>query len=855
MVYVDTVVQSTGGRETSLLVEPSPKVMADKGVSMGRLLISSRAIGGVQRFPLTNFSSTDQFIPAGMVVGKILLVDQVVEDIRAVDPVSPKGGESLPFISRINPDLSEEEKGTAVALLERYSGCFAKTPNELGRSNLVKHKIDTGEHLPLHQPPYASAWRERDLIEEQTRTMLKNKVAVHSNSPWASPVVLVRKKDGEWRFCVDYRRLNSITTKDVYPLPRIDDALSRLEGSRYFSILDMQAGYWQVEVDEQDRAKTAFITADGLYEFRVMPFGLTNAPATFQRMMDVVLAGLKWNTCLVYLDDIVVFAPTVSQHLERLETVLQRIDKAGLKLKLSKCSFLEQSLKVLGYIVNSEGLSPDPAKIAAVHDFPTPRTVKEVQGFLGLCSYYRKFVPGFAVLARALSNLTKKAQRFVWGEEQQRSFETLKTLLTTPPILAHPRYELPMEVHCDASQYGIGAVLVQQHEGKERVLAYASRLLSSPEINYSVSEKECLALVWSLKKFRTYIWGLKVKVVTDHHSLCWLFKKRDLAGRLARWSLQLQDLDIDIVHRSGRLHSDADSLSRAPIGKPEEEEEIPLLATVPVAPGEKIDMGSAQRQSAWWRKILRGMEVAAPSKQMRKLIQPYEVRGGVLYRRQVTHGGITYQLCLPESCVEQVLLACHDDVTAGHLGVTKTTYKIQQRYYWPKMRRQIVRFVLSCIDCQTKKRSREAPAGLLRPIQARRPFEKVGIDLIGPFPLTSSGNKHAIVAVDYLTKWAICKAVPAASSKEVVDFFVRNVVLQHGAPVVLISDRGKCLTASFAEELFQALQTNHLVTAAYHPQCNGLVERYNHTFAEMLSMYVNSYHNDWDGLIDFVTFA
>jgi hypothetical protein len=243
--------------------------MADKGVSMGRLLISSRAIGGVQRFPLTNFSSTDQFIPAGMVVGKILLVDQVVEDIRAVDPVSPKGEESLPFMSRINPDLTKEEKGNAVALLDRYSGCFAKTPNELGRSNLVKHKIDTGEHLPLHQPPYASAWRERDLIEEQTRTMLKNKVAVYSNSPWASPVVLVRKKDGEWRFCVDYRRLNSITSKDVYPLPRIDDALSRLEGSRYFSILDMQAGYWQVEVDEQDRAKTAFITADGLYEFKV----------------------------------------------------------------------------------------------------------------------------------------------------------------------------------------------------------------------------------------------------------------------------------------------------------------------------------------------------------------------------------------------------------------------------------------------------------------------------------------------------------------------------------------------------------------------------------------------------------
>jgi hypothetical protein len=441
-------------------------------------------------------------------------------------------------------------------------------------------------------------------------------------------VVLVRKKDGEWRFCVDYRRLNAITTKDVYPLPRIDDALSRMEGSRYFTILEMQAGYWQVEVDEQDRVKTAFITADGLFEFKVMPFGLTNAPATFQRMMDVVLAVLKWKICLVYLDDIVVFAPTVTQHLERLESVLQRIGRAGLKLKLSKCSFLEQSLRVLGFIVSREGLSPDPEKISAVRDFPTPRNVKELQSFLGRCSYYRKFVPDFAVLARSLSNLTKKNQRFLWGEEHQRSFEALKTVLTSPPILAHPRYDLPMEIHCDASHYGVGAVLVQQYDGKEHVLAYASRLLSKPEVNYSVSEKECLALVWSIKKFRKFIWGQKVKVVTDHHSLCWLLKKRDLSGRLARWSLQLQDLEIEIVYRSGRLHTDADSLSRAPTGSPDEEEEIPLLAAIPAILGKPIDIALAQRQSAWWEKIIRGLGKAAPSKQMRKLIQPYELRGG-----------------------------------------------------------------------------------------------------------------------------------------------------------------------------------------------------------------------------------
>ncbi|KZS10218.1 Uncharacterized protein APZ42_025366 [Daphnia magna] len=477
-----------------------------------------------------------------------------------------------------NKNLENEDRERTVVLLNRYLRCFAASPHELGHSNVVKHVIDTGNHLPVHQAPYASAWHERELINDQTQTMMRDNVIVPSNSAWAAPVVLVRKKDGEWLFCINYRRLNAVSTKDVYPLPRIDDAPSRMEGSRYFSILDMQAGYWQVEVDEPDRAKTPFITKDGLFEFKVMPFGLTNAPATFQRMMDVVLAGLKWNSCLVYLDDIVVFALAVTQHLERLESVLQRIERAGLKLKLSKCSFLEQSLKVFGFIVSGEGISPDPEKISAARDFPVPRNVKEVQSFLGLCSYYQRFIPNFAVVARPLSNMTKKNQQ----------------------------------------------------------------------------------------------------------------------------------------------------------------EEIPLL-NVTVVPG-VMDIGSDQRESSWWEGILRGMKDTAPTLRIKKLIQSYELRGDVLYRHRIRGGVVSYQLFLPKSLVEQVFLACHSDVTAGHLGVTRMTYKIQQRHYWPGMRRQITRFVLSCVDCQTKKRAREASAGLMRPIRVSQPFEKVGIDLIGPFPLNSAGN-------------------------------------------------------------------------------------------------------------------
>ena len=345
---------------------------------------------------------------------------------------------------------------------------------------------------------------------------------------------------------------------------------------------------------------------------------------------------------------------------------------------------------------------------------------------------------------------------------------------------------------------------------------------------------------------------MKVRVVTDHHALCWLMKKRDLAGRLARWGLKLQDVDIEIVHRSGRLHRDADALSRHPVDPPECESEIPFFL---VQNTDETSIQSGQRQSGWWAPIFKALESECRSKMIQKIVRNYEIRGGTLFHRVILNGTAFFQLCVPRPYVEQVLLACHDDVTAGHLGVTRTLDKIRKRYFWPRMVRQIIRYVRTCRDCQSRKGTSQGPIGLLKPIQPRLPFERLGIDLIGPFPLSKSRNKYIIVAVDYLTKWVIAQPIPQAKTANVVDFFVRRIVLQHGAPYFLISDRGKCLTSDFAEKLYRDLQTNHLVTAAYHPQTNGLVERFNHTFAQMLSMYVDSCHDDWDEIVDFVVFA
>ena len=358
--------------------------------------------------------------------------------------------------------------------------------------------------------------------------------------------------------------------------------------------------------------------------------------------------------------------------------------------------------------------------------FPVPKSLKDVLSFIGLCSYYRRFIKDFAGIAKPLTNLTKKGQPFVWTDAQERSFQTLKTALTSPPVFAHPNYQLPMELHCDACDYGIGVVLVQRISGEERVLAYASRLLSSAEKNYSIFEKECLALVWAVQKLKIYLWGSKIRIVTDHHALCWLMRKRDLAGRLARWSLQLQDLDNEIVHRSGRLHSDADALSRYPTSPPEPEANIPMLFLKPTS---DVNIRKLQMESAWCKPIILGLQETNPDKKTCRMTNHFVLRDGVLFHRIVKFGHVNYRLCIPKVLIEQVLLACHDDITAGHLGISRTLDKIHKRFFWPKMTQCVINYIRSCIDCQTKKRPKELPAGYLTSIRSQRPFEKIGVSI------------------------------------------------------------------------------------------------------------------------------
>lgn len=459
-------------------------------------------------------------------------------------------------------DLNETQQKKLNQLLAEYQDLFDEQP---GKTKLIQHEINLETTQPIALKPYSRrSPLEKEFIQNEIDRMLKQGIISPSESPWSAPVVIVKKKEGKLRFCVDYRQLNKVTKKDQFPLPRIDDLLDVFGKAKYFSTLDLASGYWQVEIKPEDREKTAFITNEGLYEFNVMPFGLTNAPATFQRLMNKIFKEQLNKMVVIYIDDTNVFSTTFEEHLSHLRIVFDKLRKNGLKLQPSKCHFGKTSLAFLGHIIGKDGIQPDPIKISAIQQFPIPTNLTILRGFLGLASYYRRFVKNFAKIATPLHQLMRKEQPFMWTEKCQEAFEELKQHLISPPILIYPNFEEPFFLYTDASSFGLGAILTQKNDKrKEHVIAYASRRTNEHERNYCATELECLAVVWAIQHFRPYLQSnIPFTVITDHIALTTLFNKINISGRLARWIMTLRDYTFNIVHRKGRLHSNVDPLSR-----------------------------------------------------------------------------------------------------------------------------------------------------------------------------------------------------------------------------------------------------------------------------------------------------
>ncbi|UYV76975.1 hypothetical protein LAZ67_14002656 [Cordylochernes scorpioides] len=757
--------------QNQVLFEPSKKVLIGKGLTLPCALF--RLSHNKGKLWIVNSSTTAQIVPKGMCLGKIQRVEEnnltailfiyfisiyrcrltaisecseFNKEVKNANHASHADKSDFKFLQNlISDDLSEEQQSQILSILKRYDKIFDKNNEPVKQTSVIKHKIETENHQPIKHRPYRVSPTERQAIQTEVDKMLDAGIIRHSESPWSSPVILVKKKDGNWRFCVDYRRLNKVTKKDVYPLPRIDDTLDSLKGAKFYSSMDLRSGYWQIEVDEADREKTAFITPDGLYEFLVMPFGLCNAPATFERMMDKILKGLKWTMALCYLDDIVVYSKSFNEHLHRLEIILQCLDKAELRLNPKKCLFGTKRIRVFGHLVDSKGIYPDPEKIEAIAKFPTPKSITDVRSFIGLCSYYRRFIENFAEKAAPLHEVLKKDNKFTWNSDQQDAFDSLKKALMSEPVLAYFEEQLPTELHTDASGYGIGAVLVQINDGKERPVGYASRTLSKAEKNYSTTERECLAAIWAINKFRPYLFGREFVIVTNHHALCWLSNLKDPTGRLARWALKLQEYNVTVVYKSGRKHQDADCLSRNPLQLESEEayndedDDIPSITALTCFEAE-------QRKDPKICKLIEETErFGAESK-------GYEMLKGTLYKKNFDPLGNQHLLVIPKHLRLELLKSLHDAPTAGHLGFSKTYERVKNKYFWPGLLRDIRKYVAHCKECQRKKQSTQKPPGLLKAIPpATSPFQRVGMDLLGRFPKSDTGNEWIIVCTDYLT--------------------------------------------------------------------------------------------------------
>jgi hypothetical protein len=547
------------------MVESQPTIETKLGILLARGLVNPSVSIPMRAL---NVSADQIKLRAGCKLGNLSVLDKLDEGlILTVTNKDVNERQLLDLIetstSNAESILTTKEKEKLRQMLFKYEEIISRGSTDLGNCQLLDHKIDTGNTKPIRMAPRRIPYYQQEEVQNDLQDKEEAGIIQKSNSPWAFPIVVVRKKDGTVRICVDYRKLNEVTRKDAHPLPRIDDIFDALRGAKYFSTLDLASGYHQVSVAKEDQEKTGFVTPWGHYEYTVMPFGLCNAPATFQRLMALVFSGLVGLDCLIYLDDIIIFGPNFEVHLLRLEKVLARLQEHNLKIKLSKCKFGLPSVKFLGHKVSPEGIGVDEDKVKTIQDWKYPQNVSEMRSFLGLASYYRRFIQDFGIISSFLTRMLENNRPFAWDDEGKESFNKLRKLLASAPILAYPDFSKPFILDTDASDNGIGAVLSQVGvDMLEHPLAYFSRTLNKHERNYSVTRKELLAAITAIEHFKCYLYGRKFTLRTDHVAIRWLQNFKEPTGQLARWLERLSIYDFSIEHRAGRKHRNADALSR-----------------------------------------------------------------------------------------------------------------------------------------------------------------------------------------------------------------------------------------------------------------------------------------------------
>ena len=786
-----------------------------------------------------------------------------------------KNGSTDSKINLKDLDVPEKYRSKIEKLILKNKNLFASKDSELGHTDTVKMKIDTGSTKPIKLRPYRTPIKNREVIDKAVDEMLDADVVRRSNSPWSFPVVIVDKKDGTKRFCIDFRKLNQVTKKNSYPLPLIDDILALLGKAKFFTSLDLKSGYWQVLMDEKDKEKTAFACHRGLFEFNVMPFGLSNAPAVFQELMSIVLNGCN-DFAIAYLDDILIFSETFEEHMFHLNNIFERLSQHGLKLKLKKCSFLQTEVNYLGFIIDKDGIKPNQEKVEAIRALPAPTCVKEVRSFVGMCSYYRRFIPNFSHIAEPIIDLTRKYAHFKWTDVHQTAFQFIKDSLTTVPLLAYPDPNKPYTLYTDASDTCIGACLTQTCDEEEKPIYYLSHKLSRSQCKWSTVEKEAYAIHFSLQKLDYYLHNAEFVIKTDHKPLKYLLDSPMQNRKIQLWALGMAGYNCKVEYIEGTTNTCADLLSRHPENTGLEKERLEVgvdldinentyqvnvldssnfdpktyaSCDLPVKDSiEKCDLTDFKDFDMFVEQSkdddLTAVKLKLDKGDLGKDKQKhYLVVENLLYYISNVEDDPYLRLYVPKQLRSVVIEQYHD--MNGHMGVQKTFDSIRRKYYWPNLFKELNDFVTACVVCQTRSLQK-----VKQPLQETDippyPMAKISLDLSGPYPTSMSGNRYIIAFVDWFSGWPEAFAVPDKTADTVAHLLLEHIFPRFGCPLQIVTDNGTENVNQIIKNVLDTLKINHVLTSVYHPQSNAKVERFHRTLHDVLSKKLADDQRTWD---------
>jgi hypothetical protein len=718
------------------------------------------------------------------------------------------------------------------------------------------HEIELKEGTePKFHRIYSLSAEQLEVLREYIKENLKKGHIRPSQSSAGYPILFVPKKDGSLRLCVDYRQLNAITKKNCHPLPLIAELKDRLFGAVWFTVLDLPGAYSMIRIKEGHEWKTAFRTKYGNYEYLILPFGLTNAPATFQAMINHVLRRFIDHFIVVYLDDILIFSKTLEEHQTHVHQVLQALRDADLRVNPKKSTFHSQEVEYLGFKIRPGRIEMSDKKVEAVRSWPTPTSVKEVRGFLGFANFYRRFIEGFGRLAAPLTELTKKDKAFEWTKQQQTAFDDIKYRILSKPILVMADPEKPFEVETDASDFALGGQLAQRDaQGRLHPVAFFSKKLHGPELNYPIHDKELMAIIESFKEWRPYLSGTKhqVKVYTDHKNLTYFTTSKDLNQRQVRWSEFLSEFNFQIIYRKGSENGRADALSRRPdhFEGREEQDTQPIL--------KKEQDGSLTRAERELNVILRlgqnarWLAMLQDWRDDQKLEELKEVTNDLFLDKPLRFWAYRNKAYVPSKHREALIKEFHASPAHGHQGIAKTYERFKRHFDFPGSKAAITTMIKDCEVCARTKASRHKPYGELQalPVPARA-WASVTMDLIVKLPrsrdpVSNTSYDSILVIVERLTKYG--RFVPINEShtaEDLTNIVIREIVSNHGLPDEIITDRGTTFASRFFTALTARLGVNSKLSTAFHPQTDGQTERLNQTLEQYLRCYINYDQDDW----------